>query len=154
MDDTNSDSQNDQNNSHQQAIEYGKDLARVYAAEKARRKELETAYLLLDAVFNSIPDGLIVIDGDCIVQQANPAFNHLLNLGDGLSAGFNLSDLPIGPYILPLLAQLGTVSFGSLQTEIALDEHPSGVLLANIAPLRTQVFDGWVIVLHEHNPGG
>jgi PAS domain-containing protein len=143
---------NEQDRDHQQTIEYGKDLARVYAAEKARRKELETAYRLLDAIFNSIPDGLIVIDGDCIVQQANPAFNNLLRPDNMTSAGLHLSELPIGPHVLPLLKQIEGVSFGSMQTEIKLEQPRSCVLLANIAPLHTQTFDGWIIVLHDLSP--
>jgi PAS domain S-box-containing protein len=154
MNDTDLELSDEQERTHQQAIEYGKDLARVYAAEKARRKELETAYLLLDAVINSMPDGLIVIDSDCIVQQANPAFNNMLGLGDDPVAGLHLNELPIGSYILPLLEQIEAVSFDSLQTDIKFSQSKDRVLMANIAPLRTQVFDGWVIVLHEHHPGG
>ncbi len=154
MNDADMEPLDEQDRNHQQTIEYGKDLARVYAAEKARRKELETAYRLLDAVFNSIPDGLIVVDGDCIVQQANPAFNNLLKLGDMTSAGLHLNDLPIGPYVLPLLRQIESVSFGSLQTEIVLGPPQACVLLANIAPLRTETLTGWVIVLHDHTPAG
>lgn len=144
----------EQDRNHRQAIEYGKDLARIYAAEKERRKELETAYRLLDAIFNSIPDGLLVIDDACIIRQANPALNTLLGLSDAIAAGRHLNDLPIGSHILPLLEQIKEVSFGSMQTEIELTQPRECVLLANIAPLRTETLDGWVIVLHDHSPGG
>jgi PAS domain-containing protein len=157
MNDANNDSSGEkstEDHSHQQAIEYGKDLARVYAAEKARRKELETAYSLLDAIFNSIPDGLVVLDGDCVIQRTNPAFDNLLNSGSPSSIGLHLNDLSIGPSIFPLLMQIESVSFGSLQTEIELQRPKARVLLANIAPLRLQTFDGWVIVLHDHTPTG
>ncbi|MBN1123315.1 MAG: PAS domain-containing protein [Anaerolineae bacterium] len=141
----------EQNRNHQQTIEYGKDLARIYSVEKARRKELETAYMLLDAIFNSMPDGLIVIDDNCIIRQVNPALNNMLKL-EGIISGLPLDDLPIGSKILPLLKQLEDVRFGSLQTEIALNQPRVCILLANIAPIRTEAFEGWVIVLRERDP--
>lgn len=141
--------QSEQDRNHQQVIEYGKDLARIYAVEKDRRKDLETAYLLMDAVFNSIPDGLVVMDHEYFVQQANPAFNNMVTHDGNPSPGLHMGDLPVGPAIIDLVERIGNVSFGSMQTEIVIEQPQRRVLLANIAPVHTGTFDGWVIVLHD-----
>jgi hypothetical protein len=53
---------------YQQALKYGEDLRRIYQAEKARQLELEIALQTLNAVFNSTPNGLAVLDENFIIQ--------------------------------------------------------------------------------------
>ena len=56
--------------SRQQALKYGQDLARVYVAEKAKREELEIANQLLNTIFTSTPEGLVVLNDDLVIEQA------------------------------------------------------------------------------------
>lgn len=64
----------------EQALKYGKDLAQIYVAERARREELEIAYQALSAVFASTPDSLIVLNEEHLIQQANLAFSQLVEM--------------------------------------------------------------------------
>src|SRR5579859_6959707 len=64
---------------YRQALQYGKDLAQVYVAERAQREKLEAAYQALNAVFASVPDAIVVLDETFIVRQANAAFEKLVN---------------------------------------------------------------------------
>src|SRR5258708_25561105 len=64
---------------YRQALQYGKDLARVYVAERAQREKLEAAYQALKAVFASVPDAIVVLDDSFVVRQANAAFERLFN---------------------------------------------------------------------------
>ncbi len=62
---------------YQQALVYGRDLARIFVTERVKSEKLEAAYQLLNTVFDSTPDGLIVLDKAFIIQRANAAFERL-----------------------------------------------------------------------------
>ena len=57
-----------------QAKKYGEDVARLYAAEKVRRNELETITQKLQAIFDTAPNGLAVMDNALKIVEANPRF--------------------------------------------------------------------------------
>lgn len=57
-----------------QARAFGKDLARLYAVEKERRKALETTTKKLQAIFDTVPTALAVIDDHLTILEANPHF--------------------------------------------------------------------------------
>src|SRR5258707_12289300 len=80
---------------YRQALQYGKDLARIYLAEKAKREKLEIAYQALNAVFNSTPDGLVVLDDALVIQQTNPAFQQLVNKSDQPLIGIPVANVLI-----------------------------------------------------------
>src|SRR5215475_4611754 len=78
---------------YRQSLQYGKDLARIFLAEKAKREKLEIAYQALNAVFNSTPDGLIVLDDSLVIQQTNPAFQRLVNRSEQPLIGLPIADV-------------------------------------------------------------
>lgn len=57
-----------------QARAFGKDLARLYAVEKERRKALETTTKKLQAIFDTVPTALAVVDDHLTILEANPHF--------------------------------------------------------------------------------
>lgn len=70
-----------------QAIQYGKDLARMYKAEKEEREKYET-------LFNLSPDGVMIVGEDGIIQTSNPALRDILDVTDDAELeGKNLSSL-------------------------------------------------------------
>ena len=60
--------------SQKQAILYARDLQRVYQAEKARRETLEALGRRMQAVFDGMTDGLLILGDDLRIMDANPAF--------------------------------------------------------------------------------
>ena len=71
---TNGGSVDETEKAYAQALDYGKDLARLYAAEKTRRKEFETTNQKLQAIFDTVPNGLAVVDNALTIVEANPRF--------------------------------------------------------------------------------
>src|SRR5215813_9847892 len=90
---------------YRQALQYGKDLARIYLAEKAKRERLEIAYQALDAIFISTPDGLVVLNDLFVIQQTNPAFERLVNKVDEPLIGRPIAEVLITDALIPTLQQ-------------------------------------------------
>jgi signal transduction histidine kinase len=134
---------------YQQALKYGHDLARTYIAEKARREDLEAANELLNAVFVSTPDALLVLNLDLTIQQANPAFYQLINHTNASLEGATLPETTLGSWLENLVMNLQTEDHLSGRAEIALTEPAERDLLANVARLDSPAGQGWVIVLHN-----
>src|SRR5215813_7617439 len=88
-----------------QALQYGKDLARIYVAEKAKREKLEVAYQALGAIFASTPDGLIVLNDSLVIQQANTAFEKLVDAAPQSLIGMSLGSVLDAPELIPALEQ-------------------------------------------------
>ncbi len=132
---------------YRQALQYGKDLARIYLAEKAKREKLELAYQALDAVFDSTPDGLVVLDDSLAIQQTNPAFERLVNRST--LVGALIADVLVTEELIPTLQQLAASAPQSLQIELVQTYPLRRSLLANIARLQAGQFRGWVITLHD-----
>ena len=80
-----------------QALQYGKDLARIYVAEKAKREKLEVAYQAMGAIFSSTPDGLIVLNDSLLIQQANTAFEKLVDAVPQSLVGMGLGTVLAAP---------------------------------------------------------
>src|SRR5256885_12050055 len=71
----------------QQALKYGQDLARIYVAEKAKREELEIANQLLNTIFTNTPEGLVVLNDELIIEQANEVFGKLVEMSTDALVG-------------------------------------------------------------------
>jgi PAS domain S-box-containing protein len=134
---------------YQQALEYGKDLARVYVAEQTRRKEVEVANQLLSAVFTSTPDGLAVLNEALIIEQANPSFSEIIETPPEELIGLSLHTLPIAEGLLPLLDRLRSAPTEHTEVELILEQPTWRSLLATAARLETPQLQGWVLVLHD-----
>ncbi len=134
---------------HQQALKYGEDLRRIYLAEKAKRQELQLTNQLLNAVFDSTPDGLVVLDDDLNVQQANPVFLQFIE-----ARADEVVQQPLTEVIpsAPLMDWLRTMSgerTGRAQLEFNLEMPIRRSLVANVARLEAGPQQGWVLTLHD-----
>lgn len=78
---------------HRQAVNYGKDLARLFVVEQSRRHELEILNHTLETVLESVPQGLIVTDHQFVIKRYNPAFQQLLQADQTDCVGKALGDL-------------------------------------------------------------
>ncbi|MCC7448453.1 MAG: PAS domain-containing protein [Anaerolineae bacterium] len=136
---------------HQQALKYGRDLARIYIAEKAKREKLEVAYQALSAAFASNPDGLVVLDDDLKIQQANTAFANLVE-----SSVPALFGMPIDEALPSEELRVGLLRFGvgdrpSTQIDFNVSKPVRRSLFANIARLQSGRLRGWVIAIHDQS---
>lgn len=129
-----------------QAQAYGRDLARLYALEKERRKELELTSQKLQAIFDYVPTGLAVVDRNLTLIEANPRFLALLEQKADCLGQPLVKLLPVEALRKHMqLAANGTDKLGSV--EIQITEPINRTLLVNLSPL-----DGgqdWVLVFHD-----
>ncbi len=101
-----------------QAQAYGRDLARLYALEKERRKKLEITSQKLQAIFDTVPTGLAVIDHNLTLIEANPRFFALFEqkvdcIGQPLS-----NFLPTEILLKSMESVTGTIDKGNYVCEI------------------------------------
>ncbi|MBN1995468.1 MAG: PAS domain-containing protein [Anaerolineae bacterium] len=129
-----------------QAKKYGEELARLYAEEKTRRKELETTTQKLQAIFDTAPNALAVVDNDLTVVEANPRFQFLFEQTNDY-IGRPLTDfLPAEPLQQTIQAiEAGSANFGSVEVEITAP-MPRTLLVA-LAALSSG--PGWVLIFHD-----
>jgi two-component system, OmpR family, phosphate regulon sensor histidine kinase PhoR len=129
-----------------QAKKYGEALARLYAVEKNRRKELETTTQKLQAIFDTAPNALAVIDNTLIIVEANPRFQLLFEQTDDC-LGHALTDLlPSAPLLKTIKTMTAeAVNLGSV--EIEMTAPTPRTLLVALAPLTDG--QGWVLILHD-----
>ncbi len=129
-----------------QARAYGKDLAKLYAAEKTRRKEFETTNQKLRAIFDTVPNGLAVVDNALTIVEANPRFLALFEqthdcIGQPLSALLPVEALQETMGLIEAVPQ----ETGSI--EISISQPVPRNLLITLSALSNQ--QGWVLILHD-----
>ena len=135
--------------SQKQAILYGHDLRRIYQAEKAKREALEAISRRMQAVFDSMTGGLLIISDDLRIMDANPAFCALIErgvesiVGQPLSAVFPASELD------SLLQEAAGGERSTATGEIELIEPLPRTLLATISRVEAGKSKGWVVVLND-----
>jgi PAS domain S-box-containing protein len=135
--------------SQKQALIYGRDLRRIYQAEKAKREALELANQKLRAIFDSTTSGLLVTDEDLIITEVNPAFCTMLECESGAILGMPLSQVIKAAGLGSALKEVRDHNVDSATREIELTEPLRRTLLATMSRLETKGGRGWVIVLHD-----
>jgi two-component system phosphate regulon sensor histidine kinase PhoR len=128
-----------------QAKKYGEELAQLYATEKTRRQELETITQKLQAIFDTAPNALAVIDNNLTIIEANPRF--LLLFEQDECIGQSLTEyLPKEPILDTIQAmQAESATLGGVEVEIA-EPIPHTIQVA-LAPLNHG--QDWVLILHD-----
>jgi PAS domain S-box-containing protein len=129
-----------------QARAYGKDVARLYAAEKARRKELETTTQKLQAIFDTAPNSLAVVDNTLTITEANPRFLALFQQTTEC-IGQPLSELLPVEVLLEAMQAVKNDAADFDDVEIEITEPVLRTLLVNLAPLSDE--QGWVLIFHD-----
>ena len=135
--------------SQKQALIYGRDLRRVYKAEKAKREELEFALQKLRAIFDNTTSGLLVTDENFTITEVNPAFCAMLDCGSEEMLGMPLSEVMKAAGLGSILKQMQDHRVESAAHEIELAEPLKRTLLADVSRLETEGGYGWVIVFHD-----
>jgi PAS domain S-box-containing protein len=135
--------------SQEQALIYGRDLRRVYKAEKAKREELEFALQKLRAIFDNTTSGLLVTDENFTITEVNPAFCAMLDCGSEEMLGMPLSEVMKAAGLGSILKQMQDHRVESAAHEIELAEPLRRTLLADVSRLETEGGYGWVIVFHD-----
>ncbi len=128
-----------------QAKKYGEELAQLYATEKTRRQELETTTQKLQAIFDTAPNALAVIDNNLTITEANPRF--LLLFEQDECIGQSLTEfLPKEPILDTIKAmQAESATLGGVEVEVA-EPLPHTIQVA-LAPLNHG--QDWVLILHD-----
>ncbi|HID62707.1 MAG TPA: PAS domain S-box protein [Anaerolineae bacterium] len=135
--------------SQKQALIYGRDLRRIYQAERARREALELAHQKLRAIFDSTTSGLLVTDENFIITEVNPAFCTMLECEGEAILDMPLSEVMKAAGLGSALKEMRDHNVDSATYEIELTEPLRRTLLATVSRLETKGGRGWVIVLHD-----
>ena len=135
--------------SQKQALIYGRDLRRVYKAEKAKREALEFALQKLRAIFDNTTSGLLVTDENFTITEVNPAFCAMLDCESEEMLGMPLSEVMKAAGLGSILKQMQDHRVESAAHEIELAEPLRRTLLADVSRLETEGGYGWVIVFHD-----
>jgi two-component system phosphate regulon sensor histidine kinase PhoR len=128
-----------------QAKKYGEELAQLYATEKTRRQELETTTQKLQAIFDTAPNALAVIDNNLTIIEANPRF--LLLFEQDQCIGQSLTEyLPNEPILDTIQAmQAESATLGGVEVEV--DKPIPHTIQVALAPLNHG--QDWVLILHD-----
>ena len=137
---------NEVERAYAQAKKYGQELAKLYGEEKARRQELETTTQKLQAIFDTAPNALAVIDHNLTLTEANPRFLMLLE-ADKTCVGQSLSVFLPCAEIEDAIACSETWEAGIGHVEIEVSQPILRSILVTLAPLSNDL--GWVLILHD-----
>jgi signal transduction histidine kinase len=129
-----------------QAQAYGRDLARLYALEKERRKELERTSQKLQAIFDTVPTGLAVVDNSLTIVEANPRFLALFEQ-TATCIGQPLATLLPVEALVNSMASAATDIYKSGSVEIEVAKPVPRTLLINLSPLGNS--QDWVLVFYD-----
>ncbi|MFC1976195.1 sensor histidine kinase [Chloroflexota bacterium] len=128
-----------------QAKKYGEELAQLYAVEKARRKELETTTQKLQAIFDTAPNALAVIDNGLKIVEANLRFLFLFEQEDCI--GLPLTNLLPKEPLLKTIQSMEAEAANLGGVEVEISEPIPHTLQIALAPLNDR--QGWVLILHD-----
>ena len=132
-----------------QAILYARDLQRVYQAEKARRETLEVISRRMQAVFDGMTDGLLILGDDLRIMDANPAFCALVEREVESMVGKPVSVVLPASGLDSLLKEATGEGRSTASGEIELTEPLQQTLLATISRIEAGKSKGWVVVLND-----
>ncbi|HZH91010.1 MAG TPA: ATP-binding protein [Pyrinomonadaceae bacterium] len=105
------------------------------AARAAARADAVPASELLDAMMNSMREGMLVVDGEMRVVLANQAARSLFGFSEGTSQSLRLGDLTRNPAVLS--AYLGAVERGErIEAKVEMMEADKRIFDLRVAPLQ------------------
>lgn len=135
---------------YQQALKYGKDLARIYVAERTKREKLEVAYQLLEAIFSNTPDGILVLDDRLRIQQTNNAFQRLVERDASSLIGLPAVEV-LTEDLVRAIHTFAPDGGAATQIELAFTRPIRRTLLATLARLESGSLRGWIITLQDQS---
>jgi len=133
---------------YQQAVKYGKDLARIYVAERAKREQLEIAYQLLDAIYRSMPNGIVVLDNMLKIERTNESFRKLIEATEQWLAGQAIDEV-LSPEVAETINALTVNSNAPNQVEFTMVKPARRSLLATIGRLESGSLSGWIVTVED-----
>jgi two-component system phosphate regulon sensor histidine kinase PhoR len=132
-----------------QALIYGKDLARLYTQEKAKRRDLQLANQKLEAILGTAPNGLAVLDETMTIVETNPCFEAFVER-NGNCVGQSVADVLPSDDLVAALETASQDGQGLAEVEVNLVIEPMTRTLHVIgAPLSAGNQRGWVVSLHD-----
>ena len=136
---------------HQQALKYGKDLARVYVAEKAKREKLELANQVLNAIFASSPDGLMVLNDEFVIVRINPTIARWFEVAPESAINRAISDVVPIESLAAELQQLASDERMQAEVEFIVTEPILRFIHTDIVRMKTAHKSGWILVFHDQS---
>ena len=130
-----------------QALKYAEDLAIVYQEEKARRKDLEAAHEKTRAVVDSMTDGMLAVDNDFIIIEANRVAGQFLKTNPADLLGANLFEVMDFPELKERLFRMKESPGSKDSVELEMPSPSRQVLRIDASTLSGN--EGYVLVLHD-----
>lgn len=130
-----------------QALKYAEDLALIYQEEKAKRKALEAANEKIRAVVDSMTDGMLAVDNDFTIIEANQVVARLLATEKEDLVGQNFFKVLDIPELKERLLRLKGTSETEDRFELEMGRPSRQVLRIFVSTLSNN--EGYVLVLHD-----
>lgn len=130
-----------------QALKYAEDLAVIYQEEKAKRKALEAAHEKMRAVVDSMTDGMLAVDNDFTIIEANQVVARLLATEKEDLVGQNFFKVLDIPELKERLLRLKEKSETEDGFELEMGSPKRQVLRISVSRLSDN--EGYVLVLHD-----
>ncbi len=130
-----------------QALKYAEDLALIYQEEKARRKDLEAANEKIRAVVDSMTDGMLAVDNDFTIIEANQVVARLLATEKEDLVGQNFFKVLDIPELKERLLRLKEKSETEDRVELEMGRPSRRMLRIHVSTLSGN--EGYVLVLHD-----
>lgn len=130
-----------------QLKKYADDLAKVYNSEKQKRKEIEVANEKINAIVNSINDGMAATDVDFTIVQINNALCRMLGQNRENMLGKNFLTFFENQDLKDKLDGLSMAGNDNRKHEFEVDLPNNRVVKIDAASIRNE--NGFVFVLHD-----
>jgi len=138
----------DANLGYNQALKYGQDLARLYTQEKLKRRDLQLANQKLQAILETAPNGLAMLDEAMAIVESNPRFEALVEQ-IGSCVGRPLIEVLPSEQLITNLESASREGKRFAEFEVTLFEPVVRAFHVSGAPLSAGNQRGWVISLHD-----
>ena len=124
--------------SQKQVLIFGRDLAKVYRAEKSARQLLQLLHEKLQAIVDSMSDGMLATNEEFLILNVNKTFERMFNLSRDRLTGLSLSQVLSVSELERELQQIQEKKLQFASLEWQPDKTVEEVYQVNISEIRGQ----------------
>ena len=130
-----------------QSIKYAEDLTKLYNSEKQKRKEIEAANEKINAIVDSINDGMAATDVDFTIVQVNNALCRMLGQNKENMLGKNFLTFFENQGVKDKLDGLRMAGNDNCKHEFEADLPNNRAVKIDVTSIQNE--NGFVFVLHD-----
>ena len=137
---------NEAQQAYPQAKKYGEELAKLFEVERTRRRQLEVTTQKLQAIFDTAPNAVAMVDNDLNLVEANPRFFVIFETTPDC-IGQPLGNFLPTDELYKTIRASETLTTGLGNVEVEITDPVYRTILITLGPLSNG--QGWVLILHD-----